>query len=112
MKSKSPGGAIGVYEFQKIPDPLLPEWVIDWTRHTHKMTIEPRAAQGLSQLVGQDLQLLSTEIEKLCTFVDSDSDITLDHIKKITESYREYNVIELKAAILTREQDKEINIWQ
>src|SRR5690625_6344532 len=31
-KSKSPGGAIGVYEFQKIPDPLLPEWVIDWTR--------------------------------------------------------------------------------
>lgn len=109
-KSKSPGGAIGVYEFQKIPDPLLPEWVIDWTRHTHKMTIEPRAAQILSQLVGQDLQLLSTEIEKLCTFVDSDSDITLDHIKKITESYRDYNVIELKEAVISRDLDKALHI--
>src|SRR5690625_5636811 len=74
------------------------------------MTIEPRAAQILSQLVGQDLQLLSTEIEKLCTFVDSDSDITLDHIKKITESYRDYNVIELKEAVISRDLDKALHI--
>src|SRR5690625_657563 len=74
------------------------------------MTIEPRAAQVLSQLVGQDLQLLSTEIEKLCTFVDSDSDITLDHIKKITESYRDYNVIELKEAVISRDLDKALHL--
>src|SRR5690625_5693831 len=93
-----------------MPGRVLPEWVIGWTRHTHKMTSGPRAAQVRSQLVGQDLQLLSTEIEKLCTFVDSDSDITLGHVKKITESYRDYNVIELKEAVISRDLDKALHI--
>lgn len=94
---------VGIYHFPKVEDQLLPNWVIDWTKHSHGMDISPGAAQILSQLVGQDLNLLSTEIEKLCTFVDSGREITLDDVKKITESYREYNVIELKEAVFKRD---------
>ncbi len=101
---------IGVYTFDKIHENNLPEWVIDWTRHSHNMKISPEAAQVLSQLVGQDLQVLSTEIDKLCTFVDSESVIEVGHVKKITESYREYNVIELKNAVFERNLDKSLFI--
>jgi DNA polymerase III subunit delta len=101
---------IGVYLFDKIQDHELPEWVIDWTSHYHKMKISPAAAQILSQLVGQNLKLLSTEIDKLCTFVDTETVIETDHVKKITESYREYNVIELKNAVLERNLDKSLFI--
>jgi len=101
---------VGIYHFPKVDDQLLPNWIIDWTKHSHNMDINPRAAQILSQLVGQDLKLLSTEIEKLCTFVDSGREITLSDVKKITESYREYNVIELKEAVIERNTESALKI--
>lgn len=101
---------VGIYHFPKVEDQLIPNWVIDWTKHSHGMNINPKAAQVLSHLVGQDLKLLSTEIEKLCTFVDSGREITLNDVKKITESYREYNVIELKEAVIKRDTDSALKI--
>ena len=101
---------VGLYHFPKVEDQLLPNWVIDWTKHSHGKDINPRAAQILSQLVGQDLKLLSTEIEKLCTFVDSGREIKLSDVKKITESYREYNVIELKEAVIKRDTESALKI--
>ena len=97
-------------EFKKINENNLPDWIIDWTRHSHKMKMSSSAAQVLSQLVGQNLSLLSTEIEKLCTFVDSGKTIEVDHVKKITESYRDYNTIELKNAVIKRDLDKSLHI--
>ena len=108
--AKNKKSEIGLYEFPKVDDHLLPNWVIDWTKHSHNMEINPRAAQILSQLVGQDLKLLSTEIEKLCTFVDSGREISLADVKKITESYREYNVIELKEAVIKRDTETALKI--
>jgi DNA polymerase III subunit delta len=101
---------IGIYSFDKIEEHQLPEWVMDWTRHAHNMKISPEAAQVLSQLVGQDLNVLSTEIDKLCTFVDSETIVETEHVKKITESYREYNVIELKNAVLERNLEQSLFI--
>ncbi len=108
--SKKRSNEVGLFHFPKVDDHLLPNWVIDWTKHSHNMKMNPRAAQILSQLVGQDLKLLSTEIEKLCTFVDSDREISLDDVKKITESYREYNVIELKEAVIKRDTETALKI--
>ena len=101
---------IAHFEFSKPDENQLPSWVTDWTRHAHKMTINAEAAQVLSQLVGQNLKLLSTEIEKLCTFVDTDTTIEVEHVKKITESYRDYNTIELKNAVINRDLDKSLHI--
>jgi DNA polymerase-3 subunit delta len=100
----------GLYEFEKIDERNLPDWIIDWTRHSHKRQINPEAAQVLAQLVGQDLKLLSSEIDKLCTFVDTSQPIEVDHVKKITQSYRDYNVIELKNAVIKRDLDQALRI--
>jgi len=110
LSSKEARNHIGLYEFNKIHENLLPDWISDWTRHSHRMSINPAAAQLLAQLVGPDLKLLSTEIEKLCTFVDTSQEIGTDHVKKITESYREYNTVELKEAVISRDLHKSLKI--
>ncbi len=98
------------YEFEKLPDYKLADWVIDWTKYSHKREITPEAAQLISQMVGQDLKLLSTELEKVCTFVDSEERVGIEHIKKISGSYRDFNVIELKNAVVNRDMDSALAI--
>lgn len=64
----------------------------------------------MAQLVGPDLKLLSSEIDKLCTFVDTSQEIEIDDIKKITQSYRDYDVIELKNAVIKRDLNQALQI--
>ncbi len=99
-----------VQEFEKLPDYKLPDWVIDWVAFKFEKQIDPGAARILSQLVGNDLQLLSTEIEKVCTFVDTNEKLSEADIKKIVGSYREFSVFELKEAVIDRNLEKSLTI--
>ncbi len=110
LSSKDAKSHIEVHEFPSVPESELTDWVINWAQYTHERKFSVTAAQLLSHLVGQDLKLLSTEIEKLCTFVDSNELIDESHVKKITESYREYNVFELKEAVISRNLEQSLMI--
>jgi DNA polymerase III subunit delta len=98
------------YEFDNVKEYQLADWISDWTRNIHKREIEPAAAQILGQMVGPDLKLLSTEIDKVCTFVDTSESIQKEHIKKISGSYRDYSVIELKEAVVNRNLNAALGI--
>src|SRR5690625_293239 len=100
----------GFHEFDEVPDYRLPDWIIEWTRNEYEKRITPPAAQMLAQYVGSSLQLLSTEIDKVCTFVDTSENIKERDIKKIIGLYREYSVFELKDAIISRNLDKSLFI--
>ncbi|MDR9416274.1 MAG: DNA polymerase III subunit delta [Gracilimonas sp.] len=101
---------VGFHEFERMPDYLIPDWVIDWVRSHHSKNIEPAAAQLLAQFVGNNLQLLSTEIDKVCTFVDTSNTVSEADVKKIIGSYREYGAIELKDAIISRNMEQALFI--
>lgn len=94
---------VSLYAFEKVPDYRLPDWIIEWVESRHDRKIEPAAAHMLAQYVGGNLQLLSTEIDKVCTFVDIFDTITESHIKKIIGLYREYTAIELKDSLISRD---------
>jgi len=100
----------GFFEFERMADYLIPDWVIDWVRSHHSKNIEPAAAQLLSQFVGNNLQLLSTEIDKVCTFVDTSDTVTEADVKNIIGSYREFTAIELKEAIIARNMEQSLYI--
>ena len=106
--SKNPN--VGFHQFESMPDYLIPEWVISWVESHHKKQINPAAAQLLAQFVGNNLQLLSTEIDKVCTFVDTSDTVSEGDVKKIIGSYREYTAIELKEAVIKRDLDKALFI--
>lgn len=99
-----------LFEFKEVPDYRLPDWIIEWAQNHHSKRIEPAAAQMLAQFVGANLQLLSTEIDKVCTFVDTSDAVNEDHIKKIIGLYREYSVFELKDALISRNLEESLFI--
>ncbi len=106
--SKSPN--VGYHQFESMPDYLIPDWVISWVDSHHHKRIDPAAAQLLAQFVGNNLQLLSTEIDKVCTFVDTSETVSEADVKKIIGSYREYTAIELKEAVIKRDMAKALYI--
>ena len=101
-KAVSKNKNVALREFERMPDYMVPDWVIDWVHSHHKKEIKPAAAQLLFQFVGNNLQLLSTEIDKVCTFVNTSEMVTEADVKKIIGSYREYSAIELKESIIQR----------
>ncbi len=109
-KAISKNANVGFHQFESMPDYLIPEWVINWVQSHHKKNINPGAAQLLAQFVGNNLQLLSTEIDKVCTFVDTSDTVSEAEVKKIIGSYREYTAIELKEAVIKRDLDKALYI--
>lgn len=109
-KQVSKSKNVGFYEFQRLDDNLIPDWIIDWVQSRYKKEINPAAAQLLAQFVGSSLQLLSTEIDKVCTFVNTSDKVTEADVKKIIGSYREYSAIDLKEAIFKRDLNKSLYI--
>ncbi|WP_069131412.1 DNA polymerase III subunit delta [Rhodohalobacter halophilus] len=109
-KELNKNNLVAEYEFEEVADYQLPDWISDWTKNIHKREIHPAATQILAQMVGPNLKLLSTEIEKVCTFVDTGERIEKEHIKKISGSYRDYTVIELKEAVIERNLEKALGI--
>ncbi len=109
-KALSKNKNVGYHHFEALPDYLIPDWVIAWVDTHHHKRIEGGAAQLLAQFVGNNLQLLSTEIDKVCTFVDASEKVTEGDVKKIIGSYREYTAIELKEALIKRNLDQALYI--
>lgn len=101
---------IRFFPFDRLPDYKLPDWIQEWTQERYKKKIEPQAAVYLAELVGSDLQLLSTEVEKVSTFVDTKESITKQDVEKITGTYKEKSVIELSNAIFARNLDQALKI--
>lgn len=109
-KALSKNKNVGFFNFDAMPDYMIPNWVIKWVDTHHKKRIQPGAAQLLSQFVGNNLQLLSSEIDKVCTFVDTKNEVTEADVKEIIGSYREYSAIELKEAIIARNLEQALYI--
>lgn len=99
--AKSPN--VGFSQFEAMPDYLISDWVASWVKSHYNKQINPAAAQLLAQFVGNNLQLLSTEIDKVCTFVDTSDAVSEADVKSIIGSYREYTAIELKDAVIKRD---------
>ncbi|MDZ7693414.1 MAG: hypothetical protein U5K69_20235 [Balneolaceae bacterium] len=101
---------VGYYNFKEVPDYRLPDWIIEWTQREFDKKITTGAAQMLAQFVGNNLQLVSTEIDKVCTFVDTAEKVKENDVKEIIGLYREYGAIELKDALLSRDLEQSLFI--
>ena len=56
----------------------VPEWLMEWTERSLKVRLGEKAARSLAQSVGNDLGLLTKELEKLATLAGDGSEITLE----------------------------------
>jgi DNA polymerase-3 subunit delta len=94
--------------FDPINEDQLPDWIIGWFKHKHNRIISPKAAHLLASRTGSDLTLLSTEIDKLCTFKSTNDEIAESDIENLVQITREINVFELKESIINGNLSKSL----
>src|SRR5215207_4561728 len=96
---------------KKMYDNALPEWTSDLVKEKGH-TITKKALFLLIDHIGNDLNRLSNEIDKLALNLKDSTQITEDDIEKYVGVSKEFNVFELQQAIAQRDLYKAIRIVQ
>jgi DNA polymerase-3 subunit delta len=99
-----------VLESAPLPDYKLDDWVKDYCRD-RKIAIQPQSISMLSESLGNDLEKIANEIDKLLINV-KEGEITPAHIEKYVGISREFNMFELQKAISTNNYLKAQKIIQ
>src|SRR5512133_123425 len=89
-------------EFKRIYDNKLSSF-IQGESSVHGKPIEPAAADLLSFLIGNNLQELSSQIEKLVVYVGNRPRVTLEDVRTIASSSKSFTVFELAKYLCMRD---------
>ena len=100
-----------IFTSEKIKDYKLQEWISEYVRSLG-YKINSKAIGLLAEHIGNDLNRIVNEIEKLALNLKGKKDIAEDDIEKYIGISKEYNVFELQAAIAKKDLAKAIKIIQ
>lgn len=87
---------------KKLYDSQLPEFLADYARGK-KVSIEDRALQALCEFVGNDLNRLTNELDKLLISLQPGQAISAEQVMSQVGVSKEYNIFELQKAILHKD---------
>jgi DNA polymerase-3 subunit delta len=96
---------------KKLYDNQLPEWTSQMIT-SHGLTINPKALALLVDHIGNDLNRLQNEVEKLSVNLTNRKNITEEDIETYIGISKEFNVFELQDAIAQKNLAKAIRIIQ
>lgn len=96
---------------KKLYDNQLPGWTNEFVQ-SKGYTITPRALNLLVDHIGNDLNRIANEVEKVSMNLSNRRDITEDDIEKYVGISKEYNVFELQQALSNKDLAKAITIIQ
>jgi len=96
----------GIYfNSDKIKDDQVPGWIKEYGRQTG-FAIGEREAQVLTTFLGNDLQKIVNEIEKVRINVPEGKELTMQLIQQHIGVSREYNVFEFPETLTGNDRDK------
>ena len=101
----------GYQEYKKLYDNKLPDWANSMIVNKG-YTIANKALMLVVEFIGNDLNRLENEIEKLILNLANRKNITEDDVEKYIGISKEYNVFELQAAFKDKNFAKAIQIIQ
>ena len=88
---------------------LLDKEIVPWIEslaRSHGLKIERSACQYLWQVIGNDLQKIQNELEKVEIYLKEKKTITFNDVKAVVGDFREYGTFELAAALGQRDREK------
>ncbi|MEQ9439512.1 MAG: DNA polymerase III subunit delta [Cyclobacteriaceae bacterium] len=87
-------------ESKKMYDNQVPDWIVRWVK-ARKHSIEEQAVRMLMDHIGNNLERLTNEIEKVIINLDKEPEtmITADLVQKYVGISKEYNAFELQKAV-------------
>jgi DNA polymerase-3 subunit delta len=81
------------------------QWIIQRAREAYGAEIEPRAAQALASVTGEDLRRADNELIKLVSYVDGARPIREDDVAALTPYVAEANIFAMVDALATGKGD-------
>lgn len=100
-----------LFESKKLYDNQVPDWIMR-VLAGKGYTIAPKAAQMLTDFLGNDLAKINNELEKLQIIIPKNSEITPAIIEENIGISKDYNNFELQNAIGERNMAKAFSIIQ
>ncbi len=100
-----------VFLSKKIYDNQLPSWTTGYIQ-SRGYDITPKALHLLVEHIGNDLNRIANEVEKLSINLGEQKNITEDDIEKYIGVSKEYNIYELQHAFSKKDLSKAIRILQ
>ncbi len=98
-----------LFNAAKIKEEKINEWIAEFVK-SKGYSIKPKAVSLLEEHIGNDLNRIVNEIEKLSVNLKGKKEIDEDDIEKYIGISKEYNVFELQAAIAKKDLAKAIQI--
>ncbi len=96
----------GIYwTSEKVKDDKIPAWIQDYGKEIG-FKVGEQESQVLTSHLGNDLQKIANEIEKVRINIPNEKEITLAHISKFIGVSREYNVFEFPDALTSGDLNK------
>ncbi len=96
-------GAVCV--FYPLLDREITGWIEDWGRRSG-LNVRQDAANYLWQTVGNDLQKITNELEKVVIFIKERKTISYEDMKSVVGDFREYTPFDLADAIGRRNREQ------
>ena len=93
------------FNSEKVKDTAMPGWIQDYGRQIG-FAIGEREAQILATYLGNDLQKIANEIEKVRINVPEEKELTGAMIQKYIGISREYNIFEFAEVVTGNDMDK------
>ncbi len=93
------------FNSEKVKDTAMPGWIQDYGKEIG-FKIAEREAQILATYLGNDLQKIANEIEKVRINVPEEKELTAAMIQKYIGISREYNIFEFPDAVTGNDRDK------
>ena len=101
---------VASHTFQPVDEMQLPGWIMEWAAMEHQLTFEDQAVQLLAFHVGNHLQQLTMEIEKLASGREEDQPVSVTDVRELVGLSREYTMFEFQDALFERNTDKAMMI--
>ena len=87
---------------KKLYDNQIPDWVSNYVK-SQGFTIDPKATQMFADYIGNDLERLSNEIDKVLINFEEKVTINPEIVQKYVGISKEYNVFELQKALQSKD---------
>lgn len=94
-----------VTRFFPLLDREVVAWIESWAR-ARGLSLQREAAQYLWQTVGNDLQKIDNELQKVEISIKDRKNITFEDMKTVVGNFREYTSFDLAAALGSKNREK------
>ena len=94
-----------VVRFYSILDREVLAWIENWARQ-RGLSIQRDAAQYVWQVLGNDLQAITNELQKATIYIKDRKNITLEDVKVVVGDFRDYTTFDLADALGKKSREK------